>query len=576
MNGLAFLWLWVVGATASYINPILPGFHPDPSCIYVESTFFCVTSTFTWFPGVPVYASKDLRRWELVSSVLNRREQLPQFADAPTGQDGLFASTIRHHSGTFYVTTTYVSIASYKDFVMENLIFSTNDPYNASSWSIPTKVDFIGYDPSLLFDDDGTAYFTGAAALSTGTAIALATIDVDNGSLGPISYPWNGTGLGTAEGPHLYKKDDWYYILVAEGGTKEMHRGSIARSLTVGGPYESNPANPIVIAEHLNSSYFQTVGHADLFQDEDTGLWWGVALAMRSGPDFVSYPMGRETVLFPVSWPDEAGGWPSLLEPVRGQMGTSLPGKSGNASGIPGTGDEPDVVDFNVSSDLPTHWLHIRYPEDAAYVISPPGHLNHLQLGLSERNLSSVVMRNSTMPNTITFLGRRQTDTLFSFSVDLEFQPKRQAEEAGVSVYLDEKRHIDFAIFADDQVVDGKRLRLRSFSNDENLTLPQDVIVPLPGDQEADTAVRLEVRAENTTHYMFLAGQVSGDESENTNMTVVGHSLASLLSGGYTGTVVGVYGTTNGKATTTNTSVAYVSRWRYSGRGQHVDHNVVV
>ncbi|KAK1854109.1 xylosidase arabinofuranosidase [Colletotrichum chrysophilum] len=576
MNGFAFLWLWVAGVTASYFNPILPGFHPDQSCIYVESTFFCVTSTFTWFPGVPVYASKDLRRWELVSSVLNRREQLPQFADAPTGQDGLFASTIRYHNGTFYVTTTYVSIASYTDFVMENLIFSTNDPYNASSWSIPTKVDFTGYDPSLLFDDDGTVYFTGAAALSTGTAIALATIDVDSGSLGPISYPWNGTGLGTAEGPHLYKKDDWYYILVAEGGTKEMHRGSIARSLTVGGPYESNPANPIVIAEHLNSSYFQTVGHADLFQDEDKGLWWGVALAMRSGPDFVSYPMGRETVLFPVSWPDEAGGWPSLLEPVRGQMGTSLPGKSGNTSGIPGTGDEPDVVDFNVSSDLPTHWLHIRYPEEAAYAISPSGHLNQLQLGLSASNLSSVVTRNSTMPNTITFLGRRQTDTLFSFSIDLEFHPKGPADEAGVSIYLDEKRHIDFAVIPDDHMVDGKRLRLRSFSNNENLTLPQDVIVPMPGDQEANAAVRLEVRAENITHYMFLAGQVSGDESIDTNMTVVGHSLASLVSGGYTGTVVGVYGTANGEATTASTSVAYVSRWRYYGKGQYVDHDVVV
>ncbi|KAK2774605.1 xylosidase arabinofuranosidase [Colletotrichum kahawae] len=467
MNGFAFLWLLAVGVTATYLNPILPGFHPDPCCIFVDGTFFCVTSTFTWFPGVPVYASKDLRRWKLVSSVLNRREQLPQFASAPTGQDGLFASTIRHNNGTFYVTTTYVSIASYKDFIMENLIFSTNNPYNASSWSIPTNVDFIGYDPSLLFDDDGTVYFTGAAALATGTAIALATIDVDSGSLGPISYPWNGTGLGTAEGPHLYKKDGWYYILVVEGGTKEKHRGSIARSLAAGSPYESDPANPIVIAENLNSSYFQTVGHADLFQDENTGLWWGVVLAMRSGPDFVSYPMGRETVLFPVSWPDEAGGWPSLLEPVRGQMSASLPGQCGNASGIPGTGDEHDVVDFDVSSELSTHWLHIRYPEEAAYVISPPGHPKELQLGLSARNLSSVVTSNSTMPNTITFLGRRQTDTLFEFSVDLKFHPKSRADEAGVSVYLDEKRHIDFAIIAGNQAVDGTRLRLRSFSNNE-------------------------------------------------------------------------------------------------------------
>ncbi|KAF9869189.1 xylosidase arabinofuranosidase [Colletotrichum karsti] len=574
MTAFAFLWLLAVGTTASYFNPILPGFHPDPSCIYVEDTFFCVTSTFTWFPGVPFYASKDLRHWELISSVLNRREQLPQFADAPTGQDGLFASTIRHHNGTFYVTTTYVSIASYKDFVMENLIFSTKNPYNASSWSIPTSVNFTGYDPSLLFDDDGTVYFTGAAALSTGTAIALANIDVDTGSLGPITYPWNGTGLGTTEGPHVYKKNGWYYILVAEGGTQEKHRGSIARSRTVGGPYESNPANPIVIAEHLNSSYFQTVGHVDLFQDEETGLWWGVALAMRSGPDFVSYPMGRETVLFPVSWTDEAGGWPSLLEPVRGQMDASLPGQSGNASSIPGTGEEPDVVDLGIGSELPAHWLHIRYPESVAYVISPPGHPNELRLGLSARNLSSIVTSNSTMPKTTTFLGRRQTDTLFEFSVDIKFHPKRPAHEVGVSVYLDEKRHIDFAIISGDEAAEGKHLRLRSFSNNENVTLPNDAMVPLAGNLGADAAVRLQVRAENTTHYTFLVGQVgSGGQEGDVDMTFVGHSLASFVSGGYTGTVVGVYGTTNGELTG-DTPVAYVSRLRYYGKGQYVDHNV--
>ncbi|KAF6821109.1 xylosidase arabinofuranosidase [Colletotrichum plurivorum] len=561
-------------AAAEYFNPILPGFNPDPSCINVNETFFCVTSTFTWLPGVPVYASKHLRSWTLASHVLNRREQLPQFASAPTGQDGLYASTIRHHNGTFYVTTTYVSIASYKDFTMDNLIFSTNDPYNASSWSIPTKVDFVGYDPSLLFDDDGTVYFTGAAALSTGTGIALATIDLESGSLGPTSYPWNGTGIGTAEGPHLYRKGDWYYILVAEGGTEKLHRGSIARSSSVTGPYESNPANPVVITENLNSSYIQSVGHADLFQDETTGAWWGVALASRSGPEFESYPMGRETVLFPVSWPEEAGSWPAFLEPVRGQMNTPLPEQSGNSSTTPAAG-EPDVVDFEPKSTLPAHWLHIRYPDDSAYSISAPGHENTLQLALSPRNLSSPISRNSTLPNAITFVGRRQTDTLFSFSVDLAFKPRTSAEEAGVSVYLDEKRHIDFAIVALGNATNDRQLRLRSFSSKQNTTVPDDVIAPLPKAVAADASVRLEIQAVNGTHYAFLAG-VGGIDAEETEMAVVAYSLSSLVSGGYTGTVVGVYGTTNGKATGNVTSVAYVSRWRYLGKGQYIDHDIVV
>ncbi|KAF6817676.1 xylosidase arabinofuranosidase [Colletotrichum musicola] len=569
---LASLLAAAAAAAAEYINPILTGFNPDPSCINVNETFFCVTSTFTWFPGVPVYASKDLRSWTLASHVLNRRQQLPKFANAPTGQDGLFASTIRHNNGTFYVTTTYVSITSYKDFTMENLIFSTNDPYNASSWSIPTKVDFVGYDPSLLFDDDGTVYFTGAAALSTGTGIALATIDLEFGALGPISYPWNGTGLGTAEGPHLYRKGDWYYILVAEGGTEKLHRGSIARSSSVTGPYESNPANPVVIAENLNASYIQTVGHADFFQD-GTGTWWGVALAMRSGPEFESYPMGRETVLLPVSWPEEAGSWPALLEPVRGQMNTPLPWQSGNSNITP-TAGEPDVVDFEPKSTLPAHWLHIRYPDESAYSISAPGHENTLQLALSPRNLSSPISPNSTLPNTITFVGPRQTDTLFSFSVDIAFEPRTSAEEAGVSVYLDEKRHIDFAVVAADNRTNADRqLRIRSFSSNENATVPDDVFAPLPKPVAADAPVRLGIEAVNATHYAFLAGVSGNDAGE---MAVVGYSLSSLVSGGYTGTVVGVYGTTNGKVLGNSTPAAYASRWRYSGKGQYIDHEIVI
>lgn len=574
MRCLALVPLLAAAAAAEYFNPIFTGFNPDPSCIYVDETFFCVTSTFTWFPGVPVYASKDLQSWKLASHVLNRREQVPQLANAPTGQDGLYASTIRHHNGTFYVTTTYLSFVSYKDFTTDNLIFSTNDPYNASSWSIPTYVDFVGYDPSLLFDDDGTVYFTGAAALSTGTAIALATIDVESGALGPISYPWNGTGIGTSEGPHLYRKGDWYYILVAEGGTEKLHRGSIARSSSVTGPYESNPANPIVITENLNASYIQSVGHADLFQDETTGAWWGVALASRSGPEFESYPMGRETVLFPVSWPGGDGSWPAMLEPVRGRMNASLPGQVVNVSTTPSTGGEPDIVDFEPNSALPAHWLHIRYPDEAAYSVSAPGHTNSLQLALSPRNLSSSISPNSTLSNTVTFLGRRQTDTLFSFSVDMAFEPRTSGEEAGVSVYLDEKRHIDFAIVAAGNGTNaGRQLRLRSLSSND-ATVPDDVFMPVTEKTAADSPMRLEIQAINATHYAFLAGV--GGVDEDAEMTIVGYSLSSLVSGGYTGTVVGVYGTTNGKTRGNSTSVAHVSRWRYLGKGQYIDHDVVV
>lgn len=179
---------------ARYLNPILPGFHPDPSCIYVDEldqTFFCATSSFSVFPGIPIHASKDLTNWKLASNVLNRPSQLPEFASTPTGQDGIFAPTLRYHSGTFYLITTWVSITSFQDFKMDNIVFTSTDPFNSSSWSDPTHFDFIGYDPSLFWDVDGTAYLTGAQATSTGTAIALAPFDPLTGQyLGPTTYPY--------------------------------------------------------------------------------------------------------------------------------------------------------------------------------------------------------------------------------------------------------------------------------------------------------------------------------------------------------------------------------------------------
>lgn len=177
-----------------YVNPVLPGFHPDPSCIYVEDldqTFFCATSSFSVFPGIPIHASQDLTNWKLASNVLNRPSQLPDFASTPTGQDGIFAPTLRYHNGTFYLITTWVSIASYQDFRMENIIFTSEDPFNSSSWSDPTYFDFTGYDPSLFWDTDGTSYLTGAHATSTGTTIALAPFDPRSGEyLGPTTYPY--------------------------------------------------------------------------------------------------------------------------------------------------------------------------------------------------------------------------------------------------------------------------------------------------------------------------------------------------------------------------------------------------
>lgn len=382
-------------------------------------------------------------------------------------------------------------------------------------------------------------------------------------------HSYNGTGIGTPEGPHLYDNPftGFYYILVAEGGTAENHRGSIARSRSITGPYEDFPDNPVVHAAS-NTSFIQSVGHADLFED-GAGQWWGVALAQRSGARGVeTSPMGRETVLFPVRWDED--GWVRVEGTgVKGIMDAPLPG--GDEVDVPGEGawhDAPDVVDFEAGTNLPKHFVHVRLPVEEAYVVSPAGREGELQLVASERSLST--KGGGDMTEGITFVGRRQVDTLFTFSVDVDFEPRSPCEEAGVTVYLDEAKHFDLGIVLSEG---GERLvELKAFSSNKNVTASKDATTTL-----RDTAekVRLEIRAANSTHYTFSAGSVEANEDAPVEMQVVGFAAANLVSGGFTGTLVGAYATTHG-ARGNHTVQAYVSRWRYQGQGQEVDEGVIV
>ena len=260
---------------STYYNPIIPGWNSDPSCIYHEETFFCVTSTFLVAPGLPVYASKDLVNWDIASYVWTRPDQfgLPNAArnlDYQAG--GFYAATIRFHDGKFYVIDTYVG--------GENLvgtIFTTETIYDRDSWSDALVYNASAIDPDLYWDDDGTVWLHSAGIIQQ-------QIDLETGEVTePVSL-WNGTGGAYPEGPHIYKKDGWYYLLIAEGGTELHHMVTVARSRNITGPYESNPDNPI-LSNANTTQYFQTVGHADLFQDGD-GNWWGAALSTRSGPEW--------------------------------------------------------------------------------------------------------------------------------------------------------------------------------------------------------------------------------------------------------------------------------------------------
>lgn len=215
--------LEVRATNSTYTNPILPGFHPDPSCIFVESwnrTFFCTTSTFLAFPGLPVYASQDLQAWTLTSSVFNRPSQLPALATEVTQTSGIWAPTIRYRGDTFYVTTTLVDdIKNISDTSRwDNVIFTTGNPYDSSSWSDPIHFDFDGYDPGLFWDDDGQAYVVGSHPWQIRPGIDLAALNLETGEVGKQETVWNGTGGAAPEGPRAFKKDGYYYLVIAEGG----------------------------------------------------------------------------------------------------------------------------------------------------------------------------------------------------------------------------------------------------------------------------------------------------------------------------------------------------------------------
>lgn len=286
------LGLVLAVSDVAYTNPILPGWHSDPSCIFVaefNETYFCSTSSFLDFPGNPIYASQDLIHWKLASNALSRISQMPDI-QTQRGPEygGMFANTLRFHNGTFYLISAW---ADDKYGVPLFVLFQTTNPFDASSWSDVKWVQTPGFtiDPDLFFDDDGSV-----VVASSGSPIIACFLDIATGNISETWTMWNGTGGSSQEGPHLYKKDGYYYLMIAEGGTQLGHAATVARSTSLRGPWEASPSNPLV-SNAGTDEYFQTVGHADLFQDA-AGNWWGVALSTRGGPalyDELIFPMGK-------------------------------------------------------------------------------------------------------------------------------------------------------------------------------------------------------------------------------------------------------------------------------------------
>jgi hypothetical protein len=563
-SSLAFAASALASQNSTYTNPILPGFHPDPSCIFVpewSDTFFCASSSFNAFPGIPIHASRDLQNWKLIGNAFSRAEMLPALATTNRSTGGIWAPTLRYHDSKFWLSTTLVFDDLPKDNASrwDNFVIHSNNPYDSLSWSDPVHFKFEGYDTSLFWEDNGQVHVVGSHQYTVWPGIQMATIDLNTGALGPLLNPWNGTGGLAPEGPHLYKKDGYYYLMLAEGGTGLGHMVTMARSKTLAGPYTPAPHNPLLTNANT-TAFFQTVGHADLFQD-GSGNWWAVALSTRSGPDFLNYPMGRETVMTPVSWP--AGEFP-VFEPVSGMMnGWRLPTPALIPEGDGPYINDPDHFVFPPGSTLPLNLVHWRLPTTDTYLVSPPGRSNKLVLKSSFLNLTSFDGY-FTGGQGQTFVGRRQTHNLFTFQVDIDASALKDAEdEVGVAMFLVQRYHAELGIVmvaSNSTTAATPHFRFRGMSG---TSLP-DAVFPVPSGMDM-SAVTFQINAFNWTHYAFAAGPAGKQHALQT----YGYGQGAQMSWGFTGTLAGVYATTNGRAGSANGEFeAGVSDWRYNGLGQ--------
>ena len=382
--------------TVTFKNPVIPGFYSDPSVCRVGEDYYLVTSTFEYYPGVPVFHSRDLVNWKQIGHCIHRPDQI-------TEKLNIFAATIRHHNGVFYMITTNVTKSG-------NFYVTATNP--AGPWSDPIWIDVPGIDPDLFFDDDGKAYVISSPFI-------LYEINIKTGELiteGRKIY--HGAGGRYAEGPHIYKKDGFYYLMAAEGGTEEAHHETIARSNSIWGPYIENPANPILA--HANAagqkSQIQGVGHADIVQAHDES-WWIMFHGYRK---IIGYPvhhiLGRETCLAPVSWPKNA--WPVVNGNGVATVNMTYP----TLPLMPFT--EESARDEFESGGLGLVWNTIQPPKkDDNFYEFKKGKL-HIKGKKQQVGAYDVPA----------FIGRRLQHHEFEAITQMEFNPKNENEEAGLAL----------------------------------------------------------------------------------------------------------------------------------------------
>lgn len=506
-------------------NPILPGFCPDPSICRVGKDYYLVTSSFAYFPGVPIWHSRDLAHWEQIGNVLDRGSQLP-LAECGHSQ-GIFAPTLRYHDGVFYMITTNISAGG-------NFVVTAENP--AGPWSEPYYLGEAaqGIDPSLFFDEDGTCYYVGTRPNQKGVRyngdweIWVQELDVSKMELvGESKKVWKGAGHHVIwpEGPHLYKKDGYYYLMHAEGGTAENHAIAVARSENIWGPYVGCPNNPIFTHRHMGANYpIVAAGHGDLVSDED-GNWYVVMLASRKCDGFVN--TGRDTYLAKVTWEED---WPVINIGV---------GKLEEFVELPGEAEYivPEENSWHFYRDeLPNCFMTLREREGTYRLLSKEG---KLQLPLKADRLNG-----RGIPS---YVAVRQKSHNWTASTLLEFEPKGANDEAGIAILCDESNHIRMGV---KRVADKGQVALVACENGVNREIATCAA--------SQGNVQLKIVYHGLESDWYIA---AGDGNWNPVAKGVDvRMLSTECTGGFTGCTVGMYATANGTESDSYANFIYFAR----------------
>lgn len=508
----------------TFHNPVLPGFYPDPSVCRVDEDFYLVTSSFDYFPGVPLFHSRDLVNWRQLGHVLDRPSQLNLANSLPS--QGIFAPTIRHHDGVFYMVTTRREQIG-DTFADLNFVVTATDP--AGDWSelhiLEEEPGII--DPSLFFDDDGRAWYTANRRVDDPPyegyrEIWLQQFDYHCMSLvGERFALWSGAlkDAGTPEAPHIYKVDGTYYLLIAEGGTYHHHAITIARADSITGPYEGNPGNPILTHRHLDPDQHPITnpGHGDMVETA-AGEWWMVVLASRPYGGYF-YNLGRETFLVPVLWRD---GWP-LVSPSSGRVEFEHL--------MPALPQHPwpqvPTCDHFDNTELAACWNFIGSPGERFWSLEErPGHLR--------LKLLPVTLQDVAHP---AFIGRRQQHIDFEVRVKVEFEPGNSAEAAGLALRQSSDYYYTFVLMA---TVDGEteiclmRRDARNSDGEEKIA----------GRAVVGSVHYLKVEAHGQGYDFFYA-ETDGDW-DAVARGVDGRILSTPVAGGFVGAYIGMYATSDG------------------------------